>query len=100
MEKEASQENPEPTLNDLMEVMVGGFSRVEGEIQELRTGVTGLKSETHELTRRTGSLETKVEDMHETLTAMSKAVDKDATTLISHTTRIQRIEKVLELPAV
>lgn len=52
-----------------------------------------LKTELHELNRRVGSLEVKVDSVDERLGTLEKAFDKDSVTLLNHEVRMRKLEK-------
>jgi hypothetical protein len=66
---------------------------VMSAIGTLQKGVEGLKDEVRILGTRVGGLEVKFEEFGEELSAVARAVDRDAVTLIDHERRITRLEK-------
>lgn len=79
---------PEPTLYDVMEILVRMDERmenVEEEIVEVKDRLRGVERATAELTGV-------VEDLQEHFLATSRAVDTDAVTIIDHEARIRQLE--------
>ena len=93
------KDKAEPTLQDVIEIMQGGFERVEHRLDGidqhlvvLDERLDNVEDSVRGLTRRVGSLEEKVDDMQETLEGIGRAVDKDAITILDHEQRIVRLE--------
>jgi len=92
MEKTAGKSNEfEPTLLDVLEAVQSGFQKMEEKMEEkfddLGYRVTAVE-------KRVGAVETTLEEMRGTLKGVERAVDKDALTVVDHTRRIVRLEKV------
>ena len=89
------------SVQDLTLAVQSGFQHMEARFDGVENrlgGVEGrlgeVEQELRGVSRRVGSLEEKVEDMDETLSAVAKAVDKDAVTILDHERRIVKLEKV------
>src|SRR3989338_11231839 len=90
----------DPTLQDVLEAVQGGFTKVEERLVgvehrlgEVEGRLDGVEYRMMSLERRTGSLEHTVEDMNETGKRVARARDKDSVVVISHERRIRTLEK-------
>ena len=82
----------EPTILDVLEAVQSGFTKMEERFDDLGYRVTAVE-------KRTGAVETTLEEMKETLDGVARAVDKDAVTIIDHTRRIVHLEEISAVPA-
>lgn len=101
---------PEPTLYDVMDVLVrmdGRLETVETDVAELKHDVAGLKIDVAVLKTDVASLETnmrlmertqarmleEIEELQEGYAGLSRAFDRDAEAAVDHEQRIGRLER-------
>ena len=84
----------EQKIDALSEAMIDGFGRIEMRLDRVEGEVVEVKVELHELNRRVGSLEMKVDGVDERLESLERAFDKDSVTLVKHEIRIRKLEKI------
>lgn len=97
----------ETTLNDVLEAVQVGFTKVENRLDGVENRLDGVENKLDgvenrlgeveyrmtALEKRTGSLENTVEDMKDTLNGVARAVDKDSLVIMNHERRIRHLEK-------
>jgi uncharacterized protein YlxW (UPF0749 family) len=98
-----SESSPEPTISDVMVILVGmntRFERVESVLSMLQIGQDNLLVEVRDIKRRVTHLEYQIADLQDSVDDLFDAEAKDATASISHEGRIIRLEKMHSIKAV
>lgn len=90
----------EDKIDDLARAVASGFNEVRSDVRELGEQVSRIEnrmeSVENRLTnveRRIGGVEEQLEETNDILSAVAKAVDKDAEMLIEHGERISTLEE-------
>ena len=89
----------ELTMSEFVSTINARFDRNEEVIQSLVLGQGLLLEETRDIKRRVIGLENSMDDVQYSISALSRAEEKDAEATINHKNRIKRLEKLNNIEA-
>jgi uncharacterized protein YoxC len=82
------------SLQDLTGAVQIGFAKNDSQHDEMKNSISDVGYRVTAVEKRTGAIESAVEDMKDILDGVAMAIDKDAITVINHEVRITRLEDV------
>lgn len=83
----------ETALAELAIAMQAGFARIEKGLTLINHRVDAIDIRLTDVERQLGKVEVALVDLQDEVAGLSRAIDKDAVTLINHEKRIKLLEK-------